>query len=126
MASGNRFHIFFPVFICLTKTLHSDQFSSHIELRTFYFVYESHFDPIPEETKQYLLKLSRDITPVFDTGDIGLVYLDKDEMMKIFGAYMKKHFKKENKFSAQRTHKGKKAKRNRFMVWSKTGHHYPD
>ena len=67
-------------------------------------MYESHFDPIPEETKQYLLKLSRDITPVFDTGDIGLVYLDKDEMMKIFGPYMIKHFKKEKKFTRAWTH----------------------
>ena len=61
-------------------------------------MYESHFDPLPKKEKKRLLELADITKPIYDTGDIGLIYLDKHEMLEIFGPYIKKHFGKDVKF----------------------------
>jgi len=53
-------------------------------------MYQSHFELIPKETKQNLLELAKITKPVSDSGDIGLIYLDKEKLHKIFGPYIKK------------------------------------
>ena len=61
-------------------------------------MYESFHELIPKETKQNLLEMAKIIKPVTDEGDIGLLYLDKDNLLKTFGPYIKKHFGKDIKF----------------------------
>jgi len=61
-------------------------------------MYESHFDLIPKQTKQNLLEMAKIIKPASDSGDIGLIYLDKEKLLKIFEPYMKKLFGVEKRF----------------------------
>ena len=67
-------------------------------------MFESHYDPLPKEVKKQLLELSGNTIPVFDQKDIGLIYLDNDEMLKIFLPYIKKYFNKDVKFERAWTH----------------------
>jgi len=62
-------------------------------------LYESHFELIPKATKQNLLEMAKIIKPVFDAGDIGLIYLDKEDLLKIFAPYIKRLFGMEKRFA---------------------------
>ncbi len=67
-------------------------------------MHESHYDPLPEKTKEMILELCRHVKPVYDAGDIGLIYLDKEKMETIFTPYIKKYFNKTVKFERCWTH----------------------
>ena len=61
-------------------------------------MFESHFDPLPENIKEELMELSKVVKPIYDVGDVGLIYLDNKRMEEIFTPYMKKYFDKEGTF----------------------------
>ena len=59
---------------------------------------EQHFDPIPQELKEEILRTAVNTKPVHDEVEIGLIYLDKDRMLEIFGPYIEKYFGKKVTF----------------------------
>ncbi|KKM66486.1 hypothetical protein LCGC14_1480660 [marine sediment metagenome] len=61
-------------------------------------MFESHFDPISDDTKQELLGLAKVTKPIYDVGDVGLIYLDSKRMEEIFTPYIKKYFNKDVTF----------------------------
>ena len=67
-------------------------------------MYESHHDPIPEKTKKKILALAAKRTAATNEGDIGLIYLDREEMFEIFGPYIKKLFDKDMRFERSWVH----------------------
>lgn len=84
-------------------------------------MYEAVFDPIPIKDKEKILHMGKTIKPAHDETDIGLIYLDVDEMREIFAPYIKKHFDKELKFHRAWIHwmkKGGSRPRHHHSHWT--------
>ena len=96
-------------------------FSSFNYSHTFFPMLESHFEPLGDKEKKKLLELATTTKPDYDAGDVGLIYLDNDEMLDVFGSYIKKHFDKNVRFERAWVHwmkDGGSRKRHQHSNWT--------
>ena len=65
---------------------------------------ESHFELLNDKEKKKIMELAIITKPIYDVGNIGLIYLDNNAMLDIFSPYIKKHFDKNVTFKRAWVH----------------------